>query len=104
MVDWTMERRRSLAALSAIGVSTSTVRRSILIQVAPPLATSLAFGVVGAILVTTLFYAAVEQPVVIASSQLAELVAVVVLVVLGVTAASVPWLRIARRPELLREA
>jgi hypothetical protein len=104
MVDWTMERRRSLAALSAVGVSTSTVRRSILVQVSLPLATSLVFGVAGAIVVTALLYSAVEQPVVIASSQLAGLVAVVVLVVLGVTAASVPWLRIARRPELLREA
>ena len=104
MVDWTMERRRSLAALSAVGVSTSTVRRSILVQVALPLATSLVFGVTGAIAVTVLLYSAVEQPVVIASSQLADLVAIIVVVVLGVSAASVPWLRIARRPELLREA
>jgi predicted lysophospholipase L1 biosynthesis ABC-type transport system permease subunit len=104
MVDWTMERRRSLAALSAVGVSTSTVRRSILVQVALPLATSLVFGVIGAIVVTALLYSAVEQPVVIASGQLADLVAIIVVVVLGVSAASVPWLRIARRPELLREA
>src|SRR3954447_10942023 len=104
MVDWTMERRRSLAALSAVGVSTSTVRRSILVQVALPLATSLVFGVVGAIVVTALLYAAVEQPVVIATRALGDLSAVVIVVVLGVTAASVPWLRIARRPELLREA
>jgi len=104
MVDWTMERRRSLAVLSAVGVSTSTVRRSILVQVALPLSTSLAFGVAGAIVVTTLLYAAVEQPVVVATGQIATLVGVVVLVVLGVTAASAPWLRITRRPELLREA
>jgi len=42
-------------------VSTSTVRRSILIQVALPLATSLAVGVVGALVVMTLFYAAVSS-------------------------------------------
>src|SRR3954468_8824385 len=104
MVDWTMERRRSLSALSAVGVSTSTVRRSILVQVALPLATSLVFGVVGAIVVTALLYGAVEQPVVIATRALGDLSAVVIVVVLGVTAASAPWLRIARRPELLREA
>jgi hypothetical protein len=104
MVDWMMERRRSLAALSAVGVSTSTVRRSVVLQAALPLATSLVFGVVGAIVVTSLLYGAVEQPVVIASRALARLIAAVIIIVLGVTAASVPWLRIARRPELLREA
>jgi predicted lysophospholipase L1 biosynthesis ABC-type transport system permease subunit len=35
MVDWLMERRRSLAVLSAVGVTTSTIRRSILVQVGP---------------------------------------------------------------------
>jgi len=104
MVDWLMERRRSLAVLSAVGVSTSTVRRSILAQVALPLAISLAFGVGGAVLITWLLYTAIEQPVVIAAGQLAALVVAVFVVVLGVTAASSPWLRIARNPELLREA
>jgi ABC-type antimicrobial peptide transport system permease subunit len=104
MVDWLMERRRSLAVLSAVGVSTGTVRRSILLQVALPLATSVAFGVAGAIVVTTLLYTAVEQPVVMATRQLAALVVVVIVVVLAVTASSAPWLRIARKPELLREA
>jgi len=45
----------------------------------------------------------VNQPVVFAGGQIAALAGVVVLVVLAVTAASAPWLRIARRPELLRE-
>ena len=104
MVDWLMERRRSLAVLSAVGVSPSTVRRSILVQVALPLVTSLAFGVGGAVVVTWLLYTAIEQPVVIAAGQLATLAVAVFIVVIGVTAASSPWLRIARKPELLREA
>jgi hypothetical protein len=104
MVDWLMERRRSLAVLSAIGVETTTVRRSILVQVALPLGTSLAFGVGGAVLITWLLYTAIEQPVVIAAGQLAALVIAVCVIVLGVTGASAPWLRIARDPELLREA
>jgi hypothetical protein len=104
MVDWMMERRRSLAVLSAIGVGTSTIRRSILVQVALPLTTSLVFGVAGAGLITVLLYRAVEQPVVLAVQQVAALVGVVLLVVLGVTASSAPWLRITRRLELLREA
>ena len=103
MVDWLMERRRSLAVLSAVGVATSTVRRSILAQVGLPLAASLVFGVAGALAVTALLYRALNQPVVFAGGQIAALVGVVLLVVVGVTAASAPWLRIARRPELLRE-
>src|SRR4029079_14233534 len=67
MVDWLMERRRSLAVLSAVGVSTSTGRRSVLVQVALPLMTSLAFGVGGAVFITWLLYTAIEQPVVIAA-------------------------------------
>jgi|1186.fasta_scaffold03929_3 hypothetical protein len=104
MVDWLMERRRSLAVLSAVGVSNSTVRRSILVQVALPLVTSLAFGVGGALLITWLLYTAVETPVVFATGQLAGLVVAVCAIVLGITALSTPWLRIARNPELLREA
>lgn len=103
MVDWLMERRRPLAVLSAVGVSTATVRRSILAQVGLPLASSLVFGVAGAIVITSLLYRALNQPVVLASGQIATLAGVVVLIVLGVTAMSAPWLRIARRPELLRE-
>jgi hypothetical protein len=104
MVDWVMERRRSLAVLSAVGVTGATVRRSIFIQVALPLASSIAFGVVGAVVITTLLYTAMEQGIVIPTRQLVVLVVAVVGIVFGVTALSVPWLRIARRPELLREA
>jgi hypothetical protein len=104
MVDWVMERRRSLAVLSAVGVSGATVRRSIFAQVALPLATSISFGVAGALLVTTLVYAAVEQKVVIPTQQLIVLVIAVVAIVFVVTALSAPWLKMARRPELLREA
>jgi hypothetical protein len=104
MVDWLMERRRSLAVLSAVGVANATVRSSILVQVALPLTTSLTFGVAGAIVVTALMLTALNQPVVFVPRQLAILVGAVALVVLGVTAASTPWLRITRNPALLREA
>jgi hypothetical protein len=103
MVDWLMERRRSIAVLSAIGVTATTVRRSILAQVALPLACSVVFGATGAVLISTLLYRAANQPVVLALGQILTVVGVVVLVVLGVTVLSAPWLRIARRPELLRE-
>jgi uncharacterized membrane protein len=60
--------------------------------------------VAGAVLITSLLYRAVEQPVVLATQQVATLVGVVALVVVAVTLSSAPWLRISRRPELLREA
>ena len=89
--------------MSAVGVAPATIRHSIFVQVALPLATSLAFGVAGAIVVTGLLYTAVEQKIVVATGQLVLLVASVIVIVSGVTALSVPWLSIARRPELLRE-
>jgi hypothetical protein len=104
MVDWAMERRRALAVLSAVGVSGATVRRSIFIQVALPLATSITFGVAGSVVITMLLYTAIEQGIVIPTQQLVVLVIAVVVIVFAVTALSVPWLRIARRPELLRQA
>lgn len=102
-VDWLMERRRQLAVLSAIGAGTAVVQRSILAQVALPLGTSLMAGVTGAILITTLLYRAVEQPVVFATQQILAVALAVVLVVGAVTVLSSPWLRMSRRPELLRE-
>jgi hypothetical protein len=65
MVDWLMERRRSLAVLSAVGVTTSTIRSSILVQVGLSLASSLLFGVAGAIVITSLLYRALNQPIVL---------------------------------------
>lgn len=104
MVDWLMERRRSLAMLSAIGAGTGVIRRSVLAQVALPLSTSLIAGLTGAILITELVYRAAEQPVVIATRQLTSLIIAVIVIVVLATAASAPWLRISRRPELLRES
>ena len=104
LVDWVMERRRSLAVLSAIGVGASVIRRSLLTQVAAPVAIAALLGLAGAITVTALLYTAVEQPIFIAYRQLAIVTAVSIAIVLGVTALTTPWTRIARGPELLREA
>ncbi|MDP9185543.1 MAG: ABC transporter permease [Actinomycetota bacterium] len=104
LVDWIMERRRSLAVLSAIGVEPKVVRRSILAQVAVPLATAASLGLVGAVAITALLYTAIEREVHIAYRPLATLTLATIVIVLGVTALSTPWARIARRPDLLREA
>lgn len=102
MIDWVMERRRALAVLSAVGVRSAELRRSILVQVSLPLATSVMFGVVGGIVVITLLYRAAETEVTIPMQELAALSVASVLVVLCVTALSMPWIRLARSPELLR--
>lgn len=102
MVDWVMERRRALAVLSAVGVSASVLRRSILAQVALPLSAAVVFGVAGAATVTFLFYVAVELVVVIPWRTLTLLAIAAFVAGLGVTALTLPWVRVARRPELLR--
>ncbi len=101
-VDWVMERRRALAVLSAVGVQAGVIRRSILAQVAMPLATSVVFGLTGAIVVTALLYTAVETRIEIPLRELAVVAAAVAVMVLMVTLLATPWVRIARRPDLLR--
>jgi hypothetical protein len=104
LVDWIMERKRSLAVLSAIGVGAGVVRRSLLTQVAVPLTTAALLGLIGAVGVTVLLYTAVETEILIAYRPLIILTVSSIVIVLGVTALSTPWARIARRPDLLREA
>ncbi len=104
LVDWIMERRRSLAVLSAIGTGTSVLRRSVLLQVALPLAIATVLGLFGAITVTALLYTAVEQHVLIPVGLLLGLAAATLGIVLLMSALSLPWVRVGSRPELLREA
>jgi hypothetical protein len=104
LVDWMMERRRALAVLSAVGVGASTLRRSIVTQVGLPLAMALVLGVAGGIAVSVLLYTATEIPVVIPFGNLATFAAATGVVVVAVTALSLPWAAVSRRPEYLREA
>ena len=102
MVDWTMERRRALAVLSATGVPAGVLRRSVLAQVSMPLATSVAFGFIGAIVVIVLLFETTDTPLVLPVRELVELSIAAAAVVVAVTALTMPWVRAARRPELLR--
>ena len=102
MVDWIMERRRALAVLSAVGVAASVIRRSILAQVSLPLVISVSLGMLAAAGVTALFYVAIEFPVEIPWAWLVALAAAAFVVAMLVTAATLPWVRSARSPELLR--
>ncbi|HEY3212128.1 MAG TPA: FtsX-like permease family protein [Actinomycetota bacterium] len=102
-VDGMMERRRPLAVLSAIGVPLATLRRSILVQAVLPLATALALGVATGLIVTDLVFRFVEEPSrVMPTAPVLVTAAAVGATALLVTVGSFPWLRMVRRPELLR--
>jgi hypothetical protein len=101
-VDGMMERRRSLAVLSAIGVGPGTLRRSVLVQVALPLAAALALGVPAGMAVTKLLFRIADEPVTLPLRAMLLTAAATGAMVLLVTAAAFPWVRIVRRPELLR--
>ncbi len=101
-VDGMMERRRPLAVLSAIGVAKGVLRRSILFQVALPLVLGVTLGLgVGSATSAFVFRLDGEQAV-IPYAEMFETAGVVAAITLFVTGASLPWLRITRRPELLR--
>jgi hypothetical protein len=101
-VDAVMERRRPLAILSAIGARTSTLRRTVLVQVAVPLVVGLGLGVAVSLVTTTLVFRIVSETLLLPIGSLVELAAVAALLVLLVTAGTLPWVRTATRAEGLR--
>jgi hypothetical protein len=101
-VDAMMERRRPMAVLSAIGVPLSVMRRSVFVQIALPLTAALVLGVAASLGVIVLVFKAVDEPVVIPVNPLLQTSAAVTAMVFLVTAVALPWARVSRRPELLR--
>jgi cell division protein FtsX len=101
-VDGMMERRRPMAVLSAIGVPLSVMRRSVFVQIALPLAAALVLGVAASLGVVALFFRAVGETALFPLGPLALTSAAITAMVFVVTGAALPWARVARRPELLR--
>ncbi len=101
-VDGMMERRRPMAALSAIGVPVSVMRRSVFVQIAIPFAVALALGLASSLVVIALLFRANGETAVYPFGPLALTAAAVSAMVVLVTAIAMPWARVARRPELLR--
>ena len=101
-VDGMMERRRPLAVLSAIGVPTRVIRRSVLFQVALPLAAALALGMSTGLVVTGLVFRIAKEPPVFPVAPLLLTGAAAAATILLVTMTALPWVRIVRRPEFLR--
>jgi predicted lysophospholipase L1 biosynthesis ABC-type transport system permease subunit len=100
-VDAMMERRRALAMLTALGADRSLLRRSILVQVGIPLAVATTLGVGVSLLVTSLLFPLLVEPLLLPLTRLATIAGAAVVLVFGVTIAAMPWDRIVRRAELL---
>lgn len=100
-VDGVVERRRSHAMLSAIGASPSVLRRTVFAQVAIPLAIALVLGCLGALLVTSFVFRVIGEPGLLPFRAVIELAVATGLLVLAVTACTMPWVKSSQRPDLL---
>ena len=100
-VDSVIERRRTLAMLGAIGARRSTMRASILAQVAIPLAVALTLGVAAALALSALIFAIIGEPQLLPIKPLLQLGAMCGALTLGVTACALPWIKTSSRAELL---
>jgi len=87
--------------LGAIGARRSTVRSSILAQVAIPLAVALTLGVAAALALSALIFAIIGEPQLLPIKPLLQLGAMCGALTLGVTACALPWTRTSSRAELL---
>jgi hypothetical protein len=101
-VDGMMERRRPMAVPSAIGVPASVIRRSVMLQVVVPLGIALALGAGVALAVVALLFRTLREPIFLPIQPLILTAAAIGIAVVVVTASALPWVHVARRPELLR--
>jgi hypothetical protein len=101
-VDGMMERRRPIAVLSALGVPAKVIRRSVMLQIVLPLCIALALGIAVALVVTTLVFRIYKEPLLLPLRSLTLTATAVGAAVMIVTASALPWVRVTRRPELLR--
>ncbi|MDP9261862.1 MAG: hypothetical protein M3O89_07835, partial [Actinomycetota bacterium] len=101
-VDGMMERRRSLAVLSAIGVPGGVLRRSVLVQLSLPLGAGLVLAFGTGLAVTDLLFRIAAEPVTLPVGLLLLTTAAAAVSVIVVTAAALPWVHIVCGPGLLR--
>ena len=96
------ERRRLLAVLVAFGTRRSTLSWSVLWQSALPVALGIAVAVATGIALGSVLLRILGSPVQVAWADVAAMAGVGIVVVLAVTAASLPVLWRTMRPEGLR--
>ena len=101
-IDGVMERRRSLAVLSAMGVPASIIAWSVIVQVGIPLVVGVTLGAWAGLGAAALLLIVIGEPVILPVASTLLTLGFVVAIVLFVTAAAAPWVRVVRSPELLR--
>lgn len=96
------ERRRAIAALSATGVPTRTLAKSILIQTTIPVLAGVVVAAVAGIGLSALVFPLIDEPFTVDWLSVGFLSAAAALLVVGVTGLTLPSLRSASRLEALR--
>jgi hypothetical protein len=96
------ERRRAIAALSATGVPTSTLAKSILIQTAIPVVAGVLVAIVAGVGLSALVFPLVDEPFTIDWTSVGFLSVAAAMLVVAVTGLTLPSLRSAARLEALR--
>ncbi len=91
-----------IAVLSAVGVPASVIRRSVMLQIVLPLSIALALGLAVALAVIALLFRILKEPLLLPLRPLTLTAAAVGFAVVVVTLSALPWVRVTRRPELLR--
>jgi hypothetical protein len=101
-IDRTIEQRRPLAALAAIGARGRVLRASVAVQAVLPLVLSVTLGWLLSVPVTTLLFSAVRARLLLPIRFSVWLAGVLVALTVATTAITIPWIRGLATPGSLR--
>lgn len=101
-IDRTIEQRRPLAALAAIGARDRILRASVAVQAMLPLVVSVTLGWLLSVPITTILFSAVRARLLLPTRFTVWLAAVLVALTVATTAVTIPWIRGLATPGSLR--
>jgi hypothetical protein len=101
-IQRTLEQRRSMAGLAAVGASRRVLRASAIYQVVLPLGLSVALGWFVSLPVTTLLFSAVEERLLLPVRFTVWLILVLLVLTVTTTMVMVPWIKAVVAPSSLR--
>jgi predicted lysophospholipase L1 biosynthesis ABC-type transport system permease subunit len=101
-IDRTVEQRRAMAGLAAIGARTSVLRGSVAAQAVVPLGLSVGLGWLLSVPITTLLFSAIRARVLFPIRFSLLLIAVLVGLTIVSSALTIPWVRGVAGPASLR--
>lgn len=101
-IDGVLERRRAIAALHAIGASRRVIAGSLLWQTVLPMGTALSLAIPTGSAVAAILFALADRDVSLPWAPIGVAAAVAAALTLGVTVLSIPWVRSASDPSLLK--